>query len=225
MRDTRSQLTLAAVSAILGLLIVVQLKGQTGGSELQSKSAQELTSIVANQNTENDRLRGEVGTLQVQLGELKTDRANGATSVDQLEAELGRIRAWAGLDPIAGLGVRITIHGEIDAAAVADLLNELRNAGAEAISIDDLRVVTRTAVSGVPGSLDVDGFLLRDPFTIRAIGKPETLVGSLTRVGGIIAQLSATNPAATVDVEPVDKPMTLPATKRNLVPDHGHPGL
>lgn len=225
MRDLRSQLTIAAVAAILGLLVVVQLRGQTGGSELQSKSAQELSSIVANMNDENDRLRAEIATLQNQLAELRTDRANGATSVDQLVSELGRIRAWAGLDPIAGRGVKITVNGEIDGAAVDDLLNELRNAGAEAIAIEDLRVVARTAVSGVPGSLDVDGFLLRDPFTIRAIGKPETLVGSLTRVGGMIAQLSATNPAATVDVQAVDDPMTLPATKRNLVPDHGHPGL
>ena len=225
MRDLRSQLSLTAVAAILGLLIVVQLHGQAGGSELQTKTAQELTSIVANQNTENDRLRAEVASLTLQLTELNADRASGATSVDQLDAELGRIRAWAGLDPISGVGVSITVHGEIAAAAVDDLLNELRNAGAEAISIADLRVVSRTSVSGVPGSLDVDGFLLRDPFTIEAIGKPETLVGSLTRVGGIIAQLSATNPAATVEVTPVDKPMTLPATKRNLVPDHGHPGL
>jgi uncharacterized protein YlxW (UPF0749 family) len=225
MRDVRSQLTVAVVAAILGLLVVIQLRGQSGGSELQSMTAQELTSIVANQNAGNDRLRAEVTTLQNQLAELQADRSNGATSVGQIESELGRIRAWTGLDPIAGRGVQITISGEIDAGAVDDLLNELRNAGADAIAIDDIRVIARTSISGVPGSLDVDGFLLRDPFTIRAIGRPDTLVGSLTRVGGIIAQLAATNPAATVEVEPVDKPMTLPATKRNLVPDHGRPRL
>jgi hypothetical protein len=59
--------------------------------------------------------------------------------------------------------------------------------------------------------------------TIRAIGRPEVLVGSLTRVGGIVAQLGATNPGATVDVSPVDKLMTLPATRRDLVPAHGRP--
>jgi uncharacterized protein YlxW (UPF0749 family) len=225
LRDLRSQLTVAAVAAILGLLIVVQLHGQTGGSELQSKSAQELTSIITSQNTENDRLRAEVTTLQNQLAELQADRSNGATSVDQIESELGRIRAWAGLDPIAGRGVAITINGDINAAAVDDLLNELRNAGAEAIAIDDIRVIPMTSVGGVPGSLDVEGFLLRDPFTVRAIGRPETLVGSLTRVGGIIAQLSATNPKVLVDVQPVDQPMTLPASKRDLVPAHGRPTL
>lgn len=225
MDDRRSQVTLAIVAGILGLLIVVQLRGQAGGSELQSKTAQELTSIVANQNTENDRLRAEVVSLQNQLAELRTDRSTGATSVDQLESELGRIRAWAGLDAIAGRGVKITVSGEIAASAVDDLLNELRNAGAEAIAIDDIRVIARTSVSGVPGSLDVDGYLLRDPFTIRAIGKPETIVGSMTRIGGIIAQLSATNPTAIVDVAPMDQQMVLPASRQDLVPDHGRPRL
>lgn len=221
MVELRSLLTMSAVAAILGLLVVVQLRGQTGGSELQSKSAQELTSLVANQNTENDRLRVEVSNLQNQLAELRADVATGATSLGQIESDLGRIRAWSGLDPIAGKGIAIEVSGEIDAAAVDDLLNELRNAGAEAIAIEDLRVIARTSVSGVPGSLDVDGFLLRDPFTIRAIGRPETLVGSLTRVGGIVAQLAATNPSATIDVQAVDELMTLPATKRDLIPDHG----
>jgi uncharacterized protein YlxW (UPF0749 family) len=209
------------VTTILGLLVWVQFRGQAGGSELASKSSQELTALVANQSTENDRLRAEVANLQNQLAELRADRSSGATSVGQLEADLGKIRAWTGLDPIAGRGVRITILGEIDAASLDDLLNELRSSGAEAIAIEDIRVIARTTVSGVPGSLDVDGFLLRDPFTIRAIGRPETLVGSLTRVGGMIAQLSATNPGATVEVQPTEDLMTLPATKRNLVPDHG----
>ncbi len=225
MRDRKSQLTIAAVACLLGLLVVVQLRGQAGGSALATKSPQDLTVLVANLNTENDRLRSEVTTLQNQLDELRADRANGATSVGQLESDLGRIRAWTGLDPIAGHGVEISVSGEIDAAAVDDLLNELRNAGAEAIAIEDIRLISRTTVSGVPGSLDVDGFLLRDPFTIRAIGKPETLVGSLTRAGGIVAQLSATNPGATVEVQPIDELMTLPATRRDLVPEHGHPRL
>jgi uncharacterized protein YlxW (UPF0749 family) len=225
MGDLRNQLTLALVAGVLGLLVVVQLRGQAGGSELQSKSAQDLTTLVANVSTQNDRLRAEIATLQGQLAELQADRATGATSLGQIQSDLGRIRAWTGLDPVAGRGVEISVSGEIDAAAVDDLLNELRNAGAEAIAIEEIRVTARTAISGVPGSLDIDGFLLRDPFTIRAVGRPETLVGSLTRAGGIIAGLGATNPAATVDVQAIDERMTLPASRRDLVPDHGRPRL
>lgn len=225
MRSRGSLASLTFVAFILGLLIVVQLRGQSGGSALATKSAQDLTTLVANLNTENDRLRVEVSSLQNQLDDLRADRATGATSVGQLTSDLNRVRAWVGLDPIAGHGLQITVSGEIDAAAVDDLLNELRNAGAVAIAIDEIRVIPRTTLSGVPGALHLDGVLLGDPFVVRAIGKPETLVGSLTRVGGIVAQLAATNPGATVDVEPVDEPMTLPATLRDLVPDHGRPRL
>jgi len=228
MRERRNQLTVAAVAFLLGLLVVVQLRAQTAGSALQGRSAQDLTTLVGNLNTQNDRLRTEVGTLQRQLSELQTDHASGATSVGQIQTDLGRIRAWAGLDPVSGRGVTLVVSGQIGAAAVDDLLNELRNAGAEAMAVEDVRVVAATTISGVPGALDVDGFLLRDGFMIRAIGRPETLVGSLTRAGGIVAQLAATSPAATIEVKPNgpnDDPMILPATKRVLVPGHGHPRL
>ncbi|HEY8799685.1 MAG TPA: DUF881 domain-containing protein [Candidatus Limnocylindrales bacterium] len=225
MGDTRSQLSMAAVAFVLGLLVVVQLRTQTGGSALEALSTQDLTSLVANLNSQNDRLRTEIGTLQNQLDELRANQATGATSIGQIESDLGRVRAWTGLDPVSGRGVTITVSGPIEANAVEDLLNELRNAGAEAIAIGDIRVVAKTTVSGPPGSLDVDGFLLGTPFRIRVIGKPETLVGSLTRAGGIIAQLAATDPSSTLDVEATQDQMLLPASKRNLVPDHGHPRL
>ncbi len=225
MRDRRSQLTITAVAFLLGLLVVVQLRTQTAGSALQNRSAQDLTTLVGNLNTQNDRLRSEMTDLQNQLEELRADHSSGATSVDQIQSDLARIRAWTGLDPVSGRGVTIVVKGDIDAAAVDDLLNELRNAGAEAMAVEDVRVVAGTTISGVPGSLDVDGFLLRDPFVIRAIGRPDTLVGSLTRSGGIVAQLAATDPAATIELQPSDEAMTLPASRRDLVPDHGHPRL
>jgi uncharacterized protein YlxW (UPF0749 family) len=225
MRDPRSQLAIAAVAFVLGMLVVVQLRSQTGGSALQALSTQDLTTLVASLNSQNDRLRSEIGTLQNQLDELRANRATGATSVEQIASDLARIRAWAGLDPVSGRGVMITVGGKINAEAVDDLLNELHNAGAEAIAVEGIRLVARSTVSGPPGSLDVDGYILGDPFRIRAIGRPETLVGSLTRAGGIIAQLAATDPEATLDVAPVDEPMLLPASKRTLVPDHGHPRL
>ena len=91
------------------------------------------------------------------------------------------------------------------------MINELHNAGAEAIAIDDVRVVTGTVIGGLPGSISVDDTPLGDPFTIRAIGAPESLTGSLTRAGGIVAQLAATVPDAALDIQPTTA-MTLPAT-------------
>jgi uncharacterized protein YlxW (UPF0749 family) len=84
--------------------------------------------------------------------------------------------------------------------------------------------VTGVVVSGAPGQAQVDGVALGDTFDLEAIGAPEKLTGSLTRSGGVIAQLAATQPDVVVTVTPVDR-LELPATTRSLVPAHGQPRL
>jgi uncharacterized protein YlxW (UPF0749 family) len=224
LRAPRSQVLVAAVAFILGLLVVVQIRVQAGNNTLAGLSSPDLTFLVASLNTRNEELRREIATLDRQLATLELGGSRGASSVSEIQADLDRIRAWAGLDRIAGDGIEITVGGPIGGPAVEDLINELRNAGAEAIAIEDVRVVTGTVVGGLPGSLSVDDAALGDPFTIRAIGSPETLTGSLARAGGIIAQLAATDPEAVIDVEAASR-MILPATARNLLPSHGGPRL
>ena len=222
----RSQALVAAVAFILGILVVVQIRSQAGNNTLAAMSSQDLTFLVANLNTRNDQLRREIATLQSQLAALESGGSLGATSVNEIRAEIDRIRAWAGLDPVGGRGIEITVSGPITASAVEDLVNELNNAGAEAIAVEDVRVVPGTVFGGGggggEGGLSVDDTALDDPFTIQVIGTPDTLTGSLARAGGIIAQLAATDPDATIDVEEATE-MVLPATTRNLVPSHGLP--
>jgi uncharacterized protein YlxW (UPF0749 family) len=79
-------------------------------------------------------------------------------------------------------------------------------------------------VAGAAGSVSVENTPLSDPFEIRAIGSPEALTGSLTRNGGVIAQLAATFPLAVLTVTPVDR-LDLPPTTRSLVPTNGGPRL
>lgn len=224
LRAPRSQLLVAAVAFLLGLLVVVQIRAQAGGDRLAALSAQDLTLLVGNLNAENDRLRSEIAGLNRQLDSLESGGTRGTASVAEIRADLERIRVWAGLDPVAGDGIQITVRGPMSAPDVEDVINELRNAGAEAIAIDDVRVVTGTVVGGTPGGLSVDDTPLNDPFTIRAVGVQESLTGSLTRAGGIVARLAATNPDAALDIEPTDR-MTLPATDRTLVPPNGRPRL
>lgn len=224
MRATRNQLSIAVVAAILGLLVVVQLRAQSAGTGLDALSAQELTQLVANLNTRNDQLRTEIATTERELAELQAARARGESSADQLRRDLARVRAWIGLDPVTGSGIRVTIAGPIAGSGIQDLLNELRNAGAEALAVEDVRVVAGTVVAGSPGALSVENTALDDPFEISAIGNPATLTGSLTRAGGIVAQLAATYPEAQLTVVPIEV-LSLPATARNLVPTHGVPRL
>lgn len=224
MRKPRNQLTIAAVMCILGLLVVIQLRSQSLGSGLEALSAQELTQLVANLNTRNDQLRVEIATTERELTDLQGARARGESSVDQLRTDLGRVRTWSGLDAVNGSGVRVTVTGAISGAGVEDLLNELRNAGAEALSVEDVRVVAGSVVAGDPGALSIENTALDDPFEISALGNSASLTGSLTRSGGIVAQLTATFPDAQITVVPVDA-VAIPGTTRDLLPAHGTPRL
>jgi uncharacterized protein YlxW (UPF0749 family) len=219
-----SQLTIAAVAVVLGILVVIQLRSEAGNTGLGQLSAQDLTVLVANLNARNDQLRTESSSLESELATLTANQSRGDASVDEITADLQRVRAYAGLEPVTGPGVMITVNGPIDGAGVEELFNELRNAGAEAIAIDHIRVVAGDVVTGAAGEARIGDVALSDGFRIDAIGAPDKLTGSLTRSGGVIAQLAATQPDVTVTVTPVDR-LELPATTRTLVPEHGRPRL
>jgi uncharacterized protein YlxW (UPF0749 family) len=224
MHRRRSQLTIAVVAFVLGLLVVVQLRSQAGDPGLAHLSAQDLTILVANLNDRNDQLRQEGSSLERELSTLTANRSRGDVSVDEITADLERVRAYAGLDAVAGPGVTISFAGPIDGHGVEELINELRNAGAEAIAVGGTRVVSGVVVSGPAGSVAVGGGALPAGFELQAIGAPDKLTGSLTRSGGVIAQLAATQPNLVVTVTPVDR-IEMPATQRTLVPAHGRPRL
>jgi len=223
-RRMRNQLTIAAVSFVLGLLVVTQLRAQASGSGLGGMSSQDLTVFVANLNAGIDERRQEIAALERDLATLSANQDRGIVSLGQVREELSSIRAYAGLEAVAGPGVSVTVDGPIDGPTLEDLINELRGAGAEAIAVDGIRVVAGSAVTGGPGEVEIEGSRLDDPFEVSAIGGAETLTGSLTRSGGIVAQVAATSPDVTLTVTPVER-LELPATERNLVPEHGSPRL
>ena len=224
MHVRRNQLTIAAVMFVLGILVVVQLQTQASGALFAGLSSQDLTVLVANLNDRNDQLRREIANLERDLGTLSQNTQRGDASIDELRADLRRVRLYAGIDAATGPGVILTVRGPIDGTGVEDLINELRNAGAEAMALSDVRVVPGIVVTGAAGAASVGEVPLGDAFELVAIGPPDKLTGSLTRSGGIIAQLGATLPDVVVEVTPVDR-VDVPATDRNLVPVNGKPLL
>jgi uncharacterized protein YlxW (UPF0749 family) len=215
---------LTAVAVLMGFLVVVQFRAQQADGGLSGLTSQELTLLVANLSNRNGQLRSEVAALEGDLRALDAARARGQSSLDQIRRDLERVRAWAGLDPVVGAGVRLRASGSIEAPAVEQILNELRNAGAEAIAVGGIRVVWGTVVSEVDGRLTVESVPLSGSVEILAIGNPEILTGSLTRVGGVISLLGATSPEVDISVEPLDR-IQIPATTRDLTPAHGSPRL
>jgi uncharacterized protein YlxW (UPF0749 family) len=194
----RDRWLLLAVAVLLGILAVGQFRGQSGLPGLSDLSVADLGVLVANLNAQNDELRAEVASLERQRSDLATANARGQSAVDQLRADLSKTRAWAGLAGLTGAGVTITVQGSIGADGVQDIVNELRNAGAEGIAIADVRLVPGVVVAGSAGALMIDEAPLGGTFQIRAIGSPQILTGTLTRSEGLIL------PPTSRDLQPAD---------------------
>jgi uncharacterized protein YlxW (UPF0749 family) len=223
MRAT-GRVAMTVVLLLLGFLAVVQLNSQSVNDGLNNLTVRELGELVGNLTTRNDQLRQEVATLERQRDSVAGAVERGDTSAAQVRSDLNRVLAWSGALGVSGTGVRVTVAGALPGSAIEELLNELRNAGAEAIAIGDIRIVPGVVVAGPADSLMTAGIPLSDPIEVLAVGQPDALAGSLTRSGGPIAQLAARFPDAVVSVSAVDL-LDLPPTDRDLTPVLGKPRL
>ena len=105
MHVRRNQLTIAAVAFVLGLLVVIQLRSQAGGTGLAALDTQDLTVLVANLNQRNDQLRREIATLERELADAHRRTRTAAMPRSTRSAPTSRrVRAYAGLDPVDGPG-------------------------------------------------------------------------------------------------------------------------
>ena len=181
--------------------------------------------LIANLNDRNGVLRSEVAQLESDLRAVEASGASRESNVDRLRSDLTRLGMWTGTDAIEGRGVRVDVTGPITADAVNDLLDELRLAGAEAIAIEDVRVVAGTTVSGRPADLVVEGVDLGSSFDIVAIGSPPALQAILDRPGGIVSRIAVGQPDVLVDVTTSETPMQLPASRRDLIPQGATPRI
>jgi uncharacterized protein YlxW (UPF0749 family) len=224
MRRGSGRIAMTTVLILLGFLVVVQLRSQAADQGLAASSVQDLTELVANVTTRNNQLREEVRSLERQQEAVTAALERGDTSAVQMRTDLNRILGWSGALGVTGAGVRVVVEGPLPGDAVEQLLNELRNAGAEAISIGATRIVPGVVVSGPAGSLVVSGTPLADPLEILATGQPEALAGSLVRTGGPIAQLAARYPDVSITVNDADV-VRIPPTDRDLDPVLGRPRL
>jgi uncharacterized protein YlxW (UPF0749 family) len=189
MKSHSARLSLTILCFFLGLLVVAQFRTQrmTGGSHLSVSSADQLA-IISSLVENNARLREEREALGEQLSEYQ--QTTGRTMLEALVEELNKVRVINGLVEVSGAGVEVGIDGPIGVLDVQDLINELRNAGAEALTINGERLTLYSVItSPEDGVMTVNGTRLSRPYVLQVIGDPETMETALLRKGGLIAAL------------------------------------
>ena len=189
MRTNRGAIAAAVVALFLGLLAATQFRSQDVYSRsLQLETPSSLTTLIANLSERNNALRDEIFDLRLRVEAAQDAVASGKGTLTEGERQLTQLKVFTAQSAASGPGISVKIDGVFDERALSDLVNELRNAGAEAIAVNEMRVGPRSYFTAAPGGIGVDGRPLRGPWTVRAIGSPEVIYVAMTRTGGIIGQ-------------------------------------
>jgi uncharacterized protein YlxW (UPF0749 family) len=220
-RGIGAQASLFVVALLIGVLGVGQLNSQSRPSEISSLSAQEVSTLIETLTARNRELRTGLADIREQLREYEVSGPQGESALQVSREDLRRITAFGGLAAVDGQGIVMEVDGDLDAIALNDLINELRNAGAEAIAVDKVRITARSVATQGPRSLEIDGVDVGRSFTLRAIGSPDGLLSAMQRPGGIISQLKLFI-SATILISQAEA-VELPASKASLLPVTGKP--
>jgi uncharacterized protein YlxW (UPF0749 family) len=191
-RRVISQVCMAALLLAVGVLVVAQLRVQKR-LRAQSYDPGEQAVLLSELVDADRRLRSEIGLLEAQYAAYQVADRGGI--LEELVGELNRVRVLNGVVEVSGPGVEVLVDGPLRALDLQDLVNELRNAGAEAIAVNGHRLIA-SSVFGVAdgGALMVDGKAVQRPYQLEAIGDPDTIETAFLRQGGLVSVLRQSYP-------------------------------
>jgi len=220
-KKTKTLIFFAVMSMGLTYGACVQMKTvNNNGTTVNLTAAQsELKSEILKINEKYNNLSEELDKLELKLEEVRADSTSSNSELAILEESIKEKNLTLGLTEVTGTGVKIVLNDSNISTVnnpfinVSDLLvhdgdlihvvNELFNAGAEAISINGQRVILTTAIECDGNVIKVNGNKIGAPFEILAIGYPEQLAG-LQRPGGYVEAL-------------ISRGLTVNLTKQNSV--------
>lgn len=208
-RRGRSQIVFGALAvllcALLGVGIVTQVRQTESGDSLETARPADLLVLLDSLQQREAALNTEVNELQRTLTQLQASGSSDQAAIENAQARLAALSILVGSVPATGPGVALTITDAapgVPAETMLDVINELRNAGAEAMEIRGggatVRVGVDTWVVGSPGALDIDGATLSPPYSVLAIGDPPTLAAAMNIPGGAVDSIERVGGAMTI---------------------------
>lgn len=183
----------------LGIFVQVRTIRNTNSTISQNQEANELRDEILRYKERYDNTFKELEQAEKTLEKEREEATQNNSELEQAQQKITEGNKITGMTEVTGPGVTITLTDGTGIATstlnpsqlivhdldVLSVVNELINAGAEAISINDQRWVLTTAISCRGNTIDINGERIGAPFVIKAIGLPEYLAG-LERVGGYL---------------------------------------
>ncbi|MEW2522829.1 DUF881 domain-containing protein [Actinacidiphila alni] len=220
-RLSRAQLTVAVLLFVLGLGLAIQVSSTSdSGGALRGARKEDLVRILTELDNRTQRLEDEKRGLESQRSELETSSNQAAEALKQTQAKAQQLGVLAGTVAAQGPGITLTItdpRGGVEADSLLDTLQELRAAGAEAIQINDVRVVADTYFTEGADGVLIDGHKVAQPYEFKVIGNPQDLEPALNIPGGVVQTLEKEQ--ATADVVRSQK-IVVSALRPSKQPDY-----
>lgn len=201
-RSSPTQVVVALLCALVGFSAVAQSR-QDEVDALAGLTQSDLVRLLDEVATRNDDLSAERDSLRVELAELRSGVTTQEAARLAAEQQVLVRSVQAGVIPVHGPGIIVTIEdagADVRAQSLVTLIEELRNAGAEAIELNSVRISTNSWVAQTDDGVEVDGLALVPPYRVSAIGSADNLRVALEMPGGVLAAIRATGATTAVEV-------------------------
>lgn len=187
----------------VGIFMQVKTVSQNSIKLGTNRAENELRDNVLKWKEKYDLAYDKLETKEAKLDKLREKAASTGESSETVRGELENNNMVLGLTEVVGEGITITLTdgdgiggSKLDLSSylvhysdLIEVINALKNAGAEAISVNDQRITNSTAITCIGNVIKINNEKVGIPFTINAIGSPEKLYGALTMLGGYIDKL------------------------------------
>ncbi len=208
LRPSRSQAVMALILFICGLAAVMQVTANSADAGYSTMRRSDLVELLDTLNAQSRRLEADIAELESTKSRLESGVDAQRIAAEEATKRLDEFGILAGTLPATGPGIRMTIvdpQQQLTPEILLDAIGELRDAGAEAIELNDqVRVVGTSWVGGSAGALVVDDVALDLPLTIEAIGTPHSLEEGARFRGGLVSQVEGPAVGGSVLINQVD---------------------
>lgn len=200
-RVSRGQLAGGLLCLVLGFAVAAQVRSTERDTTFATARQDELVGILSDLGQRSERLRGDLRELEATKAELKRD-AEGGTALEEARKRAATYGLLAGTLPAEGPGIELVINdpgGGVKAINLLDALEELRDAGAEVIQVNDVRAGVDTYFLDDRNGVQADGRILSAPYRFLAIGDPHTMTTALNIPGGLVKTLQGAGATVLID--------------------------
>lgn len=194
----KRKIYILAIAFLLGFFVVLQSRSFQNANDIllrdmESNIFQEISIL----RQKNNDLRKEVQSLELQIEQF----ADQNSTLAAIDDEIKKYMKLSGRISVFGPGILVSIDGPIITPWIIDLVNEFFNSGAQAVSVNGIRIVNSTVgFDTLPkGQILLNGSILSSPYTFAVIGDSSSLKTILELPGGIFSRLKMAFPGLKIE--------------------------